>query len=228
MWRMIFGRKTFVNTGVLIGHWGILVGPYCANLVSQMHITMIGGMINKVSLAFIAGSVACEPFGNSENLVYTCILSLGWGALVEQAVWKLSFLSKFFVSPYIIHKNRENMVFKPFPFAQVPQEQRFFFQNCKDFWSQWHFRLGDLRGCESWNLLSLGRFFLLHEVLLFKNWMTVTWWYDVCFLEQGFILERCWYGESCALQVLLICVATAPGMQHSWLMANISWELAVG
>ena len=36
---------------------GILVGPYCANLVSQMHITIIGGMINKVSLAFIAGPI---------------------------------------------------------------------------------------------------------------------------------------------------------------------------
>eukprot|EP00913_Durusdinium_trenchii_P009631 g9049.t1 len=38
---------------------GILVGPYCANLVSQMHITIIGGMINKISLAFIAGA---RPF----------------------------------------------------------------------------------------------------------------------------------------------------------------------
>eukprot|EP00434_Breviolum_minutum_P023915 symbB.v1.2.021105.t1/scaffold1717.1/size104954/8 len=41
---------------------GILVGPYCANLVSQMHITMIGGMINKVSLAFIAGAAGAEIF----------------------------------------------------------------------------------------------------------------------------------------------------------------------
>ena len=47
-----------------------MVGPYCANLVSQMHITMIGGIINKVSLAFIAGGIASEPFGNSENLVH--------------------------------------------------------------------------------------------------------------------------------------------------------------
>eukprot|EP00435_Cladocopium_sp_Y103_P015041 s2347_g3.t1 len=41
---------------------GILVGPYCANLVSQMHITIIGGMINKVSLAFIAGAAGAEIF----------------------------------------------------------------------------------------------------------------------------------------------------------------------
>lgn len=41
---------------------GILVGPYCANLVSQMHITIIGGMINKVSLAFFAGAAGAEIF----------------------------------------------------------------------------------------------------------------------------------------------------------------------
>lgn len=63
--------------------------------------------------------IACEPFRNSETLVHvsygftaqhSCALAeaLSLGALVEQAVWKLSFLSKFFVSPYIFHKNPEN------------------------------------------------------------------------------------------------------------------------
>mmetsp|Transcript_126573 Transcript_126573/g.300650 ORF Transcript_126573/g.300650 Transcript_126573/m.300650 type:complete len:726 (-) Transcript_126573:101-2278(-) len=41
---------------------GILVGPYCANLVSEMHITIIGGIINKISLAFIAGAAGAEIF----------------------------------------------------------------------------------------------------------------------------------------------------------------------
>jgi len=41
---------------------GIIVGPYCTNLVTHMHIFCIGGWINKVSLAFIGGAAGAEIF----------------------------------------------------------------------------------------------------------------------------------------------------------------------
>lgn len=41
---------------------GILVGPYCTNLVTQKHICLIGGFINRFSLAFIGGAAGAEIF----------------------------------------------------------------------------------------------------------------------------------------------------------------------
>eukprot|EP00930_Biecheleria_cincta_P034984 TRINITY_DN24105_c0_g2_i1.p1 TRINITY_DN24105_c0_g2~~TRINITY_DN24105_c0_g2_i1.p1 ORF type:complete len:679 (-),score=105.73 TRINITY_DN24105_c0_g2_i1:84-2069(-) len=41
---------------------GIVVGPYCANLVSHFHIHLIGGIINRLSLSFIAGAAGSEIF----------------------------------------------------------------------------------------------------------------------------------------------------------------------
>jgi len=41
---------------------GILIGPYCTNLVSRLHIFLIGNLINRVALAFIAGAAGAEIF----------------------------------------------------------------------------------------------------------------------------------------------------------------------
>jgi len=47
-------------TGFLL--MGILIGPYCTNLVSRLHIFLIGNIINRVALAFIAGAAGAEIF----------------------------------------------------------------------------------------------------------------------------------------------------------------------
>eukprot|EP00927_Polykrikos_kofoidii_P043553 TRINITY_DN37628_c0_g1_i1.p1 TRINITY_DN37628_c0_g1~~TRINITY_DN37628_c0_g1_i1.p1 ORF type:complete len:694 (-),score=99.97 TRINITY_DN37628_c0_g1_i1:42-2123(-) len=41
---------------------GILVGPYCCNLVTDLHIGLIGGFINNVAVAFISGAAGAEIF----------------------------------------------------------------------------------------------------------------------------------------------------------------------
>eukprot|EP00928_Gymnodinium_smaydae_P041128 TRINITY_DN27840_c0_g1_i1.p1 TRINITY_DN27840_c0_g1~~TRINITY_DN27840_c0_g1_i1.p1 ORF type:complete len:693 (-),score=43.47 TRINITY_DN27840_c0_g1_i1:109-2148(-) len=41
---------------------GIVVGPYVTNLVTKLHILLIGGWINQLSLAFIAGAAGAEIF----------------------------------------------------------------------------------------------------------------------------------------------------------------------
>lgn len=41
---------------------GMLVGPFCCNLITHMHIFMMGGYINRVSLAFIGGAAGAEIF----------------------------------------------------------------------------------------------------------------------------------------------------------------------
>merc|ERR1719240_2132656 len=41
---------------------GIVVGPYCTNLISKQHIFLLGSYINRFSLAFIAGAAGAEIF----------------------------------------------------------------------------------------------------------------------------------------------------------------------
>lgn len=41
---------------------GIVVGPYCTNLISHFHIHLIGGIINRLSLSFIACAAGSEIF----------------------------------------------------------------------------------------------------------------------------------------------------------------------
>mmetsp|Transcript_8086 Transcript_8086/g.20129 ORF Transcript_8086/g.20129 Transcript_8086/m.20129 type:complete len:683 (-) Transcript_8086:85-2133(-) len=41
---------------------GIVVGPYCTNLISHLYIFLIGDVINRFSLSFIAGAAGAEIF----------------------------------------------------------------------------------------------------------------------------------------------------------------------
>ena len=61
-----------VITGYLL--WGVVLGPYGTNFISRFYIHLLGRFINRLSLAFIAGSAGAEIYFPELRPLFTPIL----------------------------------------------------------------------------------------------------------------------------------------------------------